>query len=173
MGHSHDSQSLFRIRQDQRIRHSDLNAALTDTGPFSADIINLDPDTVYHFRSGRRRRRDRRNLQQDMTFATTPVPPSIDIVSIESVQSTSATLNGDLVSLVTTSSVEGLFRVWPDYELRQCHGTANHDRCRLLQRHYYRLSSNTSYHSAVADGGAQVNLQRGQDFQHNSGNVLS
>jgi hypothetical protein len=130
--------------------------ALTDTGPFSADIINLDPDTVYHFRV----RADGGAAigviySQDMTFATTPVPPSIDIVSIESVQSTSATLNGDLGSLGTSSSVEVYFEYGPTTSYGNATEPQTMTDVGSFSATITGLSSNTSYHfRAVADGGA-------------------
>lgn len=79
----------------------------TETGKFSADLSGLAANTTYHFRA--KAAGDDAAYGADAQFTTSAVPPSVETNDATSVASTSATLNGDLVSLGTMSSVNVSF----------------------------------------------------------------
>jgi len=79
----------------------------TETGKFSADLSGLAPNTTYHFRA--KAVGDDIAYGADAQFTTGTVPPSVETDDATTVASTSATLNGDLVSLGTASSVNVSF----------------------------------------------------------------
>lgn len=129
--------------------------SLTTTGTFSANILNLEPNTVYHFRI----KADGGAAagivySQDMTFTTAPIPPSIEIISANPVQSTAATLNGNLGPMGTASSVNVYF----EYGSTSSYGSKTEPQTMAgsgsFNAEITGLNSNSSYHfRAVADGG--------------------
>ena len=79
----------------------------TRSGKYSADLDGLTPNTTYHFRA--KAVGDDTAYGADAQFTTGTVAPSVATKDATSVATTSATLNGDLTSLGTASSVNVSF----------------------------------------------------------------
>jgi hypothetical protein len=78
-------------------------------GPFSANITGLSPGTTYHFMA--KAGGDGTTYGDDMVFTTEGgIPPAVTTDAAANVGARSATINGDLTSLGTASSVQVFFQ---------------------------------------------------------------
>jgi hypothetical protein len=79
-----------------------------ESGDISASLSGLKPDTTYHYRL-KVVGREGAKYGPDRQFTTGPAPPVVTTSDAAKIKTTSATLNGDLVSLGTASSVNVSF----------------------------------------------------------------
>jgi hypothetical protein len=80
---------------------------VTGTGKYSAELSGLSPSTTYHFRAKAVGCGTARGA--DVQFTTDTVPPSVDTENATNISTTSASLNGDLGSMGTATSVAVFF----------------------------------------------------------------
>jgi hypothetical protein len=80
---------------------------MTATGPFIANFTGLPSGTTYYFRA--KAVGDGTSYGTDETFTTGTTPPTVVTTGASNVTSDSATLNGNLTSLGTASSVQVSF----------------------------------------------------------------
>jgi hypothetical protein len=80
---------------------------MMSTGPYTANLIGLSPGTLYHFRA--KAVGDDTTYGVDMTF-TTKAPPTVATNAATGIGTNSVTVNGNLTSLGTASSVQVSFQ---------------------------------------------------------------
>ena len=105
---------FLRMGPDHQLReHGDRRSdrLWTGTGAFSAAISGLTPGTTYHYRA--KAVGDGTDYGDDVSFTTTTTPPAVTTNAATGVATTSATLNGNLTTLGTASSVAVSFE-WGD-----------------------------------------------------------
>jgi len=80
---------------------------LTGAGAFSADLSGLTPETTYYYRT--KAAGDSTVYGAEKTFTASTTPPTVTTSAASSLAATSATLNGNLDSLGTATSVTVTF----------------------------------------------------------------
>jgi hypothetical protein len=127
---------------------------MINTGAFSATITGLAPNTTYHFRAIAEGGPAGIAYSQDMTFTTAGIVPTVEASAATSVQASSATLNGNLGSLGTASSVEVYFEYGPTTSYGNKTPTQSISASGAFSAAITGLAPYTSYHfRAVAEGG--------------------
>ena len=106
---------------------------LAATGTFSFNISGLTPGTTYHCRAIADGGIHGLTTGSDITF-TTLTSPAISTGTATSITFNSVTLNGNLTSLGTASSVSVFFEYGTEYELWECHHHSDVQRFRC--RHF-------------------------------------
>jgi hypothetical protein len=81
-------------------------------GPFSDNLSSLAPGTTYHFRA--KAVGDGTAYGDDMTFTTGTTPPAVTTDPANDITTNSATLNGNVTSLGTATSVQVSFQYATD-----------------------------------------------------------
>jgi PKD repeat protein len=79
------------------------NQTMNTTGVFTADLTGLSAGTTYYYRA--KAVGDGTTLGNEVSFTTSTTAPTVDTSAATNLATTSATLNGNLISLGTASSV--------------------------------------------------------------------
>jgi hypothetical protein len=147
--------------------HTTANEMRTNTTAFSADLSGLTPGTTYYYRAKAGSDRDA-VYGAEKTFATLTAPPAIATGRASEVHSMSATLNGNLDSLGTASSINVCF----EWGTTTSYGNQTAAQLRNAVGRFAAsltgLTPNTIYHfraKAVGDGiayGADTVLTTGE-----------
>ena len=139
-----------------------------ETGPFNANLDSLIPDTTYHYKA--KAVGNGTVYGQDMTFTTGTTPPEVTTDPASDVTTNSATLNGNLTSLGTATSVDVSF----EWGLTQSYGNETTaqalEAIGLFSANLDSLAPGTTYHykaKAVGNGTAY-----GQDMTFNTAQNL-
>ncbi|MBN2098922.1 MAG: PKD domain-containing protein [Dehalococcoidia bacterium] len=127
--------------------------SMSATGEYSADLSGLAPGTTYYFRAKADGYGDT-VYGSESRFATMTMPPTVATVDAGNVATTSATLNGNLMSLGTAGSVTVSFE-WGTASGSYTNATADH--VRTGAGFFYADLSGLApgvkyYYRAIADG---------------------
>ena len=123
------------------------------TGPFSADLNGLIPGTTYYYRA--KAVGDGTAYGDEKSFTTLTTPPSVTTVEATGIGLTSATLNGDLDSLGTASSVQVVFEWGTDTSYGSTTAPLGMTAIGTFSAELTGISANTTYHfraKAAGDG---------------------
>ncbi|MBN1367537.1 MAG: hypothetical protein JW967_06405 [Dehalococcoidales bacterium] len=128
---------------------------LTKTGSFSAELTGLLSGTTYHYRTKADGGTNGVSVGPDMTFTTAYISPSIDTSEVSLITANTATLNGNLVTTGTATSI----RVFFEYGTSENYGITTSIKTLTAPGTYYvnltGLKPGTEYHvRAKADGGS-------------------
>ncbi len=129
--------------------------AKMSTGTFSANLTGLSPGTTYHFRAKADGGVHGIATGADMTFTTTPIPPTVTTNNATNITINSATVSGNLTSLGTATAVNVSF----EYGTTTSYGSNTTAEAKMstgtFSANIIGLSPGTLYHfRAKADGGA-------------------
>ena len=83
--------------------------AKTTSGPFTAGLTGLTANTVYYFMASGDGGVNGTGYGSEMSFTTSKVPPSVATAGAHNITAGSATLNGQIVSLGTATTVNTSF----------------------------------------------------------------
>ena len=132
--------------------------AMTSPGPFTAGLTGLGANTTYYYRAGGDGGVHGASYGNEMSFTTSPIPPTVSTGSATLVTSSSATLNGTLANPGTATTVNVYFQYGtshggPYFNFTPLHAmTARGPFSASLTG----LSANTTYYyRAVGNGGTQ------------------
>jgi hypothetical protein len=125
--------------------HTTADQARTSTGAFSADLTGLTPGTTYYYRAKADGDGDA-VYGAEKTFTTSTTAPSVTTNDATNLATTSATLNGELASLGTASSINVSF----EWGLAESYGNETTPESKTATDEYGAplsgLSPNTTYH---------------------------
>ena len=133
------------------------------TGAFNAGLSNLDPGTTYHFRASAYGNNNGSAFGTDMTF-TTLTPPTVSTNAAAGITLNAATLNGNLDSLGTSTTISTYF----EYGTTTAYGTGT-----LIQpmtapgvfnAKLSNLSAGTTYHYRARANGDINGAAAGEDM---------
>ncbi|MEW6142748.1 MAG: Ig-like domain-containing protein [Chloroflexota bacterium] len=132
--------------------------AKTATGTFSANITGLTPATTYNYRAKADGGAHGTANGDNVTFIAGATPPTVTTDAASNIAQTTATLNGNLTSLGTATTVNVSF----NYGTTTGYGTSTTPQAKTatgtFSANVTGLTSNTLYHfQAAANGGAHGN----------------
>ncbi|MCX6001455.1 MAG: hypothetical protein NTY79_02805 [Chloroflexi bacterium] len=84
--------------------------AMTSPGPFTTSLTGLGANTTYYYRAGGDGGAHGASYGNEMSFTTSPIPPTVSTGSATLVTSNSATLNGALSNPGTATTVNVYFQ---------------------------------------------------------------
>ncbi|MFA5064886.1 MAG: CARDB domain-containing protein [Dehalococcoidia bacterium] len=156
--HSTDADVNFQMSDTPGGPYHDVCAAqyLSAPGDFHMDIAGFSPGTTYYYRSKAVSDYDGTSYGNEVSFRTSTMPPAVTTNAAGSVTTSSAVLNGALLSLGSAATVNAYFQ-WGTTQGGPYHNTTAAQAMTAAGPYDYSLSGlspdTTYYFRAVADGG--------------------